>query len=152
MAAAPGDGPAANPPRKTSQTPPRSQQGVGGDKTDRVIPLTPAQRVQRPALRKLLATAPAASNVAAASLAVMATVVSISLRLPPAAAARMAEAAAFSLGNSPITSQSCRPKVKYQPNSLPPTLLKSVLTASSRFSGLASMPLTASVVNFPRDI
>jgi hypothetical protein len=36
-------------------------------------------------------------------------------RLPPAAAASIAEAAAFSSGNSPIANQSWRPKVKYQP-------------------------------------
>jgi hypothetical protein len=33
-------------------------------------------------------------------------------RLPPAAAASIAEAAAFSLGNSPMANQSWRPKVK----------------------------------------
>src|SRR5215470_3134891 len=106
----------------------------------------------RPALRKLFAALPAASKVAAASLAVMATVVSMSERLPPAAAASTAEAATFSSGNSPMTSQSWRPKVRYQPISLPPTLLKRLATASSRFSGLASMPLTASEVNLPREM
>src|SRR5262249_31632762 len=107
---------------------------------------------ERPALRKLLDAFPAASKVAAASLAVIATVVSISERLPPAAAARTADAAPFSSGNSPITSQSWRPNVKYQPISLPPTLLNKLATASSRFSGLANMPLTASVVNLPREM
>ena len=61
---------------------------------------------ERPALRKPRAAFPAASKVAAASLAVMATVVSMSDRLPPAAAANTAEAAVLSSGNSPITSQS----------------------------------------------
>src|SRR5258708_13979270 len=56
--------------------------------------LTPTY--ERPALRKLLAAFPAESKVAAASFAVIATVVSISDRLPPAAAASTAEAAAFS--------------------------------------------------------
>src|SRR5262245_14578780 len=110
------------------------------------------QPQERPALRKPFATFPADSKVAAASFAVIPTVVSISDKLPPAAAARIADAAAFSSGNSAITSQSWRPKVKYQPRSLPPTLLNKLLTASSRFSGFASMPLTASVVNFPRDM
>ena len=95
------------------------------------------ENVQRPyalpALRKVLAALPAASKVDAASLAVIATVVSMSDRLPPAAAASTAEAATFSSGNSPMTSQSCRPKVKYQPMSLPPTLLNRLATASSRF-------------------
>jgi hypothetical protein len=36
--------------------------------------------------------------------------------------------------------------------SLPPTFLKSLATASSRFSGLASMPLTASEVKRPREM
>ncbi len=36
--------------------------------------------------------------------------------------------------------------------SLPPTLSKSLATASSRFSGLASMPLTASEVKRPREM
>src|SRR6516162_3456263 len=106
----------------------------------------------RPALRKLLAALPAASKVAAASLAVMATVVSMSDRLPPAAAARTAEAATFSSGNSPMTRKSWCPNVRYQPMSLPPTLLNKLATASSRFSGLASIPLTASAVNLPRDM
>jgi hypothetical protein len=63
----------------------------------------------------------------------MATVVSMSDRLPPAAAARIAEAAAFSSGNSAMAIQSWWPKVGYHPMSLPPTLLKSLATASSRF-------------------
>src|SRR5262245_5829149 len=79
---------------------------------------------ERPALRNPLAAFPADSKVAAASFAVIATVVSISDKLPPAAAASIAEAAAFSLGNSPMTSQSWWPKVKYHPMSLPPTLLR----------------------------
>jgi hypothetical protein len=54
---------------------------------------------------KLLAAFPADSKVAPASFAVMATVVSISDRLPPAAAANIAEAAAFSSGNSPMDIQ-----------------------------------------------
>jgi hypothetical protein len=58
---------------------------------------------ERPALRKLLAAFPADSKVAAASFAVIATVVSISDKLPPAAAASIADAAAFSSGNSPMT-------------------------------------------------
>src|SRR6185369_17184669 len=95
-------------------------------------------RAYRPALRKLFAAFPADLKVAAASFAVMAIVVSISDRLPPAAAARTAEAAAFSSGNSAMTIQSWRPKVRYHPISLPPTLLKSLATASSRSSGLAS--------------
>jgi hypothetical protein len=37
-----------------------------------------------------------------------------------------------------MANQSWWPKVKYHPMSLPPTLLKSLATASSRFSGLAS--------------
>src|SRR5262249_40840951 len=74
-------------------------------------------------------------------------------RLPPPAAARIAEAAAFSSGNSPIAIQSWWPKVRYQPMSLPPTLLKSLATASSsRFSGLANMLLTASAVYRPREV
>src|SRR5258708_22426800 len=52
--------------------------------------LTPTY--ERPALRKLLAAFPAESKVAAASFAVMATVVSISDRLPPAAAASTVDA------------------------------------------------------------
>ena len=52
----------------------------------------------------------------------------------------------FSSGNSAMTSQSWWPKVKSQPMSLPPTLSKSLATASSRFFGLASMPLTASTL------
>jgi len=61
---------------------------------------------ERPAL---LAAFPAAAKVAAASFAVMATVVSISDRLPPAAAARTAEAATFSSGNSPMTPRAVSP-------------------------------------------
>jgi hypothetical protein len=61
----------------------------------------------------------AASKVAAASLALMASVVSTSDKLPPAAAAKTAEAADLSSGNSPMTNQSWRPNVKYQPMSLP---------------------------------
>jgi hypothetical protein len=80
---------------------------------------------ERPALRKSFAALPADSKVAAASFAVIATVVSMSDRLPPAAAASIAEAAAFSSGNSAMASQSGWPKVKYHPMSLPPTLLKS---------------------------
>ncbi len=38
------------------------------------------------------------------------------------------------------------------PMSLPHTLLKSLATASSRFSGFASMPLTASEVKRPREM
>src|SRR3972149_3834364 len=79
---------------------------------------------ERPALLKPFAAFPAASKVAVASLADMATVVSMSDRLPPAAAASTAEAAVLSSGNSPITNQSWGPKVKYQPMSRPPTLLK----------------------------
>src|SRR6516165_7507587 len=73
-------------------------------------------------------------------------------RLPPPAAARIAEAAAFSSGNSPIAIQSWWPKVRYHPMSLPPTLLKSLATAFSRFSGFASMPLTAAEVKQPREM
>jgi hypothetical protein len=51
-----------------------------------------------------------------------------------------------------MTSQSWWPKVKYHPMSLPPTLSKSLETASSRFSGLPSMPLTASDVKRPREM
>jgi hypothetical protein len=65
-----------------------------------------ARTYERPALRKLLAAFPAESKVAAASFAVIATVVSISDKLPPAAAASIAEAAVFSSGNSPMASQS----------------------------------------------
>src|SRR3974390_986937 len=43
-------------------------------------------------------------------------------------------------------------EVKYHPMSLPPTLSQSLETASSRFSGLATMPLTASEVKRPREI
>src|SRR5262245_29526342 len=111
-----------------------------------------ARTYERPALRKPFAAFPADSKVASASFAVIATVVSISDKLPPAAAASIAEAAAFSSGNSAMTSQSWWPKVKYQPMSLPPTLWKSLATASSRFSGLASMPLTASEVKRPREM
>jgi len=46
------------------------------------------------------------SKVVAASLAVIATVVSTSDKLPPAAAANTAEAAALLSGNSPMASQS----------------------------------------------
>src|SRR6516225_10045493 len=60
----------------------------------------------RPALRKAFAAFPADSKVVKASLAVMAIVVSTSDKLPPAAAASTAEAAAFSSGNSPMASQS----------------------------------------------
>ncbi len=42
----------------------------------------------------------------------MATVVSMSNKLPPAAAASIAEAAALSSGNSPMASQSWWPKVR----------------------------------------
>jgi len=56
----------------------------------------------RPALRNSLAAFPADSKVVAASLAVIATVVSTSDKLPPAAAASTADAAAFSSGNSPM--------------------------------------------------
>ena len=87
----------------------------------------------RPALLKSFAAFPAAWKVVAASLAVIATVVSTSHRLPPAAAASIAEAAALLSGNSPITNQSWRPKVRYQPMSLPPTLLKRLETASRDF-------------------
>jgi hypothetical protein len=58
-----------------------------------------ARTYERPALRKAFAAFPADSKVAAASFAVMATVVSISDKLPPAEAASTAEAAAFSSGN-----------------------------------------------------
>jgi hypothetical protein len=51
-----------------------------------------------------------------------------------------------------MTNQSWRPNVRYQPMSLPPQLLNRLATASSRFSGLASMPFTASVVNLPREM
>src|SRR5262249_17291336 len=111
-----------------------------------------ARIYERPALRKFFAAFAADSKVAWASLAVMAIVVSTSDRLPPPAAASTAEAAAFSSGNSPIASQSVRPKVRYQPMSLPPTLLNSLATASSRFSGFASMRLIASEVNRPREM
>src|SRR5262249_25129257 len=84
----------------------------------------PAQ--EPPAFLKADAAYPAAPKVALASSAVIATVVSISDRLPPAAAANMAAAAALSSGNSPITNQSWGPNVRYQPMSLPPTLLKSL--------------------------
>jgi hypothetical protein len=77
---------------------------------------------------------------------------STSDKLPPAAAASTAAAAALSSGNSPITSQSWRPKVKYHSMSLPPTLSKSLETASLRFSGLATMPLTAPEVKRPREM
>src|SRR5262245_34479080 len=108
-----------------------------------------ARTYERPALRKAFAALLADTKVACASLAVMATVVSTSAKLPPPAAASTAEAAAFSSGNSPMTRKSWWPKVKYHPMSLPPTLLKSFATASSRFSGLASMPLMASEVKRP---
>jgi hypothetical protein len=49
----------------------------------------------RPFFLKAVAAFPAAPKVALASSAVIATVVSMSDRLPPAAAASMAEAAAF---------------------------------------------------------
>ena len=65
-----------------------------------------SQTYERPALRKAFAAFPADSKVANASLAVIATVVSTSDKLPPPAAASTAEAAAFSSGNSPMTSQS----------------------------------------------
>jgi hypothetical protein len=65
-----------------------------------------ARTYERPALRKLRAAFPADSKVAAASFAVMATVVSMSDRLPPAAAANIAEAAAFSSGHSLMAIQS----------------------------------------------
>jgi hypothetical protein len=77
---------------------------------------------------------------------------SLQERRPELAAASTAEAAAFSLGNSPMANQSWWPKVKYHPMSLPPTLLKSLATASSRFSGLASMPLIAFEVKRPREM
>src|SRR5262249_31728058 len=51
--------------------------------------------------------------------------------------ASASEAATFSSGNSPMTSQSGRPKVKYQPISLPPTALEEVgdgLVSMLRFS------------------
>jgi hypothetical protein len=111
-----------------------------------------ARTYERPALRKLLAAFPADSKVAAASFAVMATFVSMSDKLPPAAAASIAEAAAFSSGNSPMANQSWWPKVKYHPMRRPPTLLKRLPTASSRFSGLANMSLTASEVKRPREM
>ena len=72
-----------------------------------------SQTTSRPALLKQsLAAVPAASKVALASSAFIATVVSMFDRLLPPAAASMAEAAALSLGNSPITNQSCGPKVQ----------------------------------------
>src|SRR3984893_10225638 len=111
-----------------------------------------ARTYERPALRKLLAAFPADSKVVKASFAVIATVVSISDKLPPAAAASIAEAAVFSSGNSPMASQSWWPKVKYHPMRLPPTLLKSLATASSRFFGLASMTLTAAAVKRPQEM
>ena len=66
---------------------------------------------ERPALLNSFATFPAASKVALASAAVMATVVSTSDRLPPPAAASTADAAALLSGNSPMTNQSWGPKV-----------------------------------------
>src|SRR5262249_41602356 len=62
--------------------------------------LHPACCYERPALRKFFAAFPADSKAAWASFAVIATLVSTSVKLPPAAAASTAEAAAFSLGNS----------------------------------------------------
>ena len=50
---------------------------------------------ERPPFLKAVAAFPAAAKVVLASSAVIATVVSISDRLPPAAAASMAEAAAL---------------------------------------------------------
>ena len=107
--------------------------------------MSASQTYERPALRKALAAFAADSKVANASLAVIAIVVSTSDKLPPPDAASTAEAAAFASGNSPMASQS------YHAVSLPPTLWKSLATASSRFSGLASMPLMASDVNRPRE-
>src|SRR5262245_12050755 len=65
-----------------------------------------AHPYERPALLNSLATFPAASKVAFASAAVMATTVSTSDRLPPPAAARTAAAAALLSGNSPMVNQS----------------------------------------------
>src|SRR4029453_10706757 len=110
------------------------------------------QDYERPALLKSLAALPAASKVAFASSADIATVVSISARLPPPAAASIAADAALLSGNSPMTNQSCGPKVRYHPMSRPPTLSKRLDTASSRFSALAIIPLIASVVNRPREM
>src|SRR4029077_10502565 len=114
--------------------------------------MSASQTYERPALLKAFAAFAADSKVANASLAVIAIVVSTSDKLPPPAAASTAEAAAFWSGNSPMVSQSWRPNVKYHAVSLPPTLWKSLATASSRFSGLASMPLMASDVNRPREM
>src|SRR5271166_4399004 len=72
---------------------------------------------ERPALRNSFAAFPADLKVAAASFAVIATVVSMSDKLPPAAAASIADAAAFSSGNSPMASQSWWPNSPDEPTS-----------------------------------
>jgi len=50
------------------------------------------------------------------------------------------------LRHSPMTKQSCRPNVRHQPMSLPPTLLNKFARASSRGAGVrpSSKPLRAS--------
>jgi hypothetical protein len=104
-----------------------------------------SQTYERPALRKAFAAFAADSKVANASLAVIAIVVSTSDKLPPPAAASTAEAAAFASGNSPMASKCQIPRDEL-------TSYASLATASSRFSGLASMLLTASDVNRPREM
>ena len=84
-----------------------SYQSVFGDRAMRCARRDlDANPYERPALLKLRAALPADSNVAFASAAVIATVVSISQSEPPPAAAKTAEAAIRLSGNSPMTNQS----------------------------------------------
>ena len=113
--------------------------------------MSASKTYERPALRKAFAAFAADSKVANASLAVIARVVSTSDKLPPPAAASTAEAAAFAselTNGQPVVVTKCQIP-RDEPTS---DALEELATASSQFSGLASIPLMASDVNRPREM
>jgi hypothetical protein len=93
----------------------------------------------RPA-RKPLATFPAASNVAAASLALIATVVSMSERLPPAVDQHRGSGILL-FGKIPDDKQIVFAKRQIPDDESATDTLELIATASSRFSGFTSRPL-----------
>src|SRR6516164_5965646 len=112
--------------------------------------MSASQTYERPALRKAFAAFAADSKVANASLAVIARVVSTSDKLPPPLQPAPQKLQPLRRGTHQWPTS--RGDQIYHAMSLPPTLWKSLATASSRFSGLASIPLMASDVNRPREM
>src|SRR5262249_9638510 len=72
----------------------------------------PRRSAQRPACFKVLVSSPARLNAAIASFAVTATVVFISLMLPPAAPAMASASAALLSGHSAMVKKSSSPNVR----------------------------------------